>query len=165
MKRLLLSTLVVAAIALAAPKTSPDLPKSGGSTVINVIVQFKQAPTKDDLKLLGPYGQIKKLLTVINAVEVPLSLSTIQSIANNPDIAYVSPVRPVKGALDVTTQSVNANLVWQFGWNGTGVGVAVIDSGIVSRHDLSNSTGVTSRVVYHQSWVPTQASDDYRHAT
>ena len=61
---------------------------------------------------------------------------------------------------------MNANLAWQFGWTGTGVGVAVIDSGIASRHDLTTSNGVTSRVVYRQSFVSSQtAADDYGHGT
>ena len=76
-------------------------------------------------------------------------------------------MRPMKGSLDITTQSVNANLAWQFGWTGTGVGVAVIDSGIASRHDLTSSNGVTSRVVYRQSCVTGVriAADDYGHGT
>jgi serine protease AprX len=133
--------------------------------VMDVIVQFTHPPTKDDLKLLGPYGQVKKNLTVINGVHISLSMSTILSVAKSSSVAYISPVRPLTGSLDVTTQSVNANLAWQFGWTGTGVGVAVIDSGIASRHDLTDSTGIMSRVVYRQSWVAGQAADDYGHGT
>src|SRR5207248_2888342 len=97
---------------------------------------------------------------------ISLSLSDIQALQNNPAVAYVTPIRPLKGSLDITTASVNANLAWQFGWNGAGVGVAVIDSGIADKHDLTNSNGPASRVVYHQSFVSTQvAADDYGHGT
>ena len=163
MKRLLLLTLIASMqLALAGPKLSPDLPKSGGSDVIDVIVQFKNPPTKDDVKLLGPYGQVKKQLDIINGVHISLTLSEVQALQNNPAVAYVTPIRSLKGSLDVTTASVNANLVWQFGWTGFGIGVAVIDSGIATnKRDLTNSTGLASRVVYRQSFVSTQvASDD-----
>src|SRR5207245_10043053 len=51
------------------------------------------------------------------------------------------------GSLDITTQTVNAPAAWQLGWNGTGFGVAVIDSGIALKHDLTRTDGVISRVV------------------
>jgi serine protease AprX len=60
-----------------------------------------------------------------------------------------------------------------FGYDGTGVGVAVIDSGINDAHsDLSTSTGHSSRVVYHQDFTGTttylsnkQVWDLYGHGT
>jgi serine protease AprX len=54
----------------------------------------------------------------------------------------------------------------QYGFTGTGVGVAVIDSGIASHPDLNNASG-TSRVVYSQSFVvgDTTTSDKFGHGT
>jgi len=48
----------------------------------------------------------------------------------------------------------------------TGIGVAVIDSGIAAHPDLNNASG-TSRVVYSQSFVSgnTSAVDQYGHGT
>src|SRR5204863_1329719 len=134
---------------------------------MDVIVRFIHPPTKDDLKLVGPYGQVKKNLVAINAVEVMLTPQEIQALASNPVVAYISPNRTLKRMLDITTQTVNANLAWQFGWDGTGVGVAVIDSGISLKHDLTASDGVTSRVVYSQSFIAgdTTTADLYGHGT
>src|SRR5438552_8306465 len=69
--------------------------------------------------------------------------------------------------LDLTTQTGNANLAWQFGWDGTGVGVAVIDSGISLKHDLTQADGIATRVVYSQSFVAsdTTTADLYGHGT
>jgi serine protease AprX len=160
-----LAVTVACTIALGAPKVAPDVPKGGSN--IDVIVRFVHPPTKDDLKLLGPYGLVKKNLDIINAVHISLSPQAIQALSSNPVIAYISPDRKNTGSLDITTQTVNANLAWQFGWDGTGVGVAVIDSGIAQKHDFTNkSNGVTSRVVYSQSFVAGQdASDLYGHGT
>ena len=46
------------------------------------------------------------------------------------------------------------------GYNGAGIGVAVIDSGINDSHpDLWNSTETHSRVVYHQDFTGTATSN------
>ncbi len=45
-------------------------------------------------------------------------------------------------------------------FDGTGIGVAIIDSGIATHPDLNNANGV-SRVVYSQSFVSGD-SDDFR---
>src|SRR5947209_5489814 len=141
----ILAVIACSTVAFAASKVAPDIPKSGGA--IDVIVRFTHPPTKDDLKLLGPYGQVKKMLDVINAVHIALSPQAIVALSSNPAIAYISPNRPNRGALDITAQSVNATLAWQFGYTGTGVGVAVIDSGIALKHDITRLDGITSRVV------------------
>src|SRR3954453_21535945 len=127
MKRiLLLALLAFAQFASAQNKYSWDLPKSGPA--VDVIVRFKLPPTKNDLKLLGPYGQIKKSLDAINGVHVSLTPAMIDLLSKLPVIEYITPDRKLKGALDVTTATVGAQLAWQTGWTGAGVGVAVTDS-------------------------------------
>src|SRR5438477_260357 len=116
--------------AFAGSKIAPDVPQSNPNAQIDVIVQYKTPPTKDELKQLGSYGQIKKIYSVITGVNVTLSVSTIQQILLDPNVAYVSPNRKTKGAVDVSTGSVEAPLVWNYGYTGAGVGVVVIDSGI-----------------------------------
>ena len=54
------------------------------------------------------------------------------------------------------------------GWDGTGVGIAIIDSGILEGRDLLSSNSPTStRIVYSQSFVraTTSAADQYGHGT
>ena len=51
---------------------------------------------------------------------------------------------------DLTNGATGVASAWSAGFNGAGVGVAVIDSGINDSHpDLWNSTQTSSRVVYH----------------
>ena len=96
-KRSLCLALILCAGVFAGPKIAPDLPKSGGQGLIEVIVRFTHPPTKDDLKLLGPYGQVKKNLDIINGVDIALSSDAILALASNPVIAYISPHEcPVK---------------------------------------------------------------------
>jgi serine protease AprX len=154
-----------ASVVLAGSKTAPDLPGSSNSPV-DVIVQYKTAPSKNELKVLGPYGQIKKQFVHLNAVSVWLTSATIQTVSQDPNVLYISPNRVTKGSLDITTSTVNANIAWGLGYNGTGVGVAVIDSGIYAHDDLKTADGTGSRIVFSDSFVSgLDASDQYGHGT
>ena len=80
---------------------------------------------------LGPMSSNKKQFTHVNALSVKLTATQIQTIVLDPEnVKYVSPNRVTKGSLDITTATVNANVAWGLGYTGTGVGVAVIDSGV-----------------------------------
>ena len=96
----------------------------------------------------------------IKAAHVALSQKDVLALQNNPNVTYVSPNRTLKGAVDVTTQTVGANLAWSMGFDGTGVGVAVIDSGIALKDDLKSANQASSRIVYSQSFVAGQDATD-----
>jgi len=119
---------------------------------------------------------LKTKLDAIKGAHYSVPVESLQSLADDPDVAYISPNRPLSGTststLDYTPESVNAQVAWQqWGLDGTGVGVAVIDSGVTAVGDLywwipSNQT-YGSRVVYSQNFVPgtTDTSDQYGHGT
>ena len=167
MKKLSLLLLISGAqLIFAATKIASDVPTSTPNAITEVIVQYKTPPTKDELKQLGPYGQIKRHLDVINALHVSLSQQAIAALASDPNVVYVSPNRSLTGALDITDQTVNATLAWPLGWDGTGVGVAVVDSGITVKNDLMSANKLNARVVYSQSFVSTEGPNDlYGHGT
>ena len=172
MKILIRAILLAAAVSLAfgGPKISPDMPKNTPNGFVDVIIQFKTPPNSAQLQQLGAFGQVKKQLPLIKAVYATLPVAAVSHLASNsaigPGIVYISPNRVSRGSLDITTQSVNANLVWPSGYDGTGVGVAVIDSGVASKADLLASDGINSRVVYSQSFVAGQdATDQFGHGT
>jgi serine protease AprX len=60
-----------------------------------------------------------------------------------------------------------ADIAWANGWTGSGVGVAVIDSGVTDRPDLHNQATGNSRVVYSESFLAGDGStsDAYGHGT
>src|SRR5438128_3349293 len=147
-----------------------------GATV-DVIIQFKQAPTgAHHQKVRNKGGVLKTKLDFIKGAHYTVPVESLDSLANDPDVAYISPNRRISSTststLDYTPESVNAQLVrQQWGLDGTGVGVAVIDSGVTAVGDLYwwNPTNQTygSRVVYSQSFVPgtSDTSDLYGHGT
>src|SRR5213595_4285773 len=147
-----------------------------GATV-DVIIQFNQTPTAaHHQKVQNKGGALKTKLDVIKGAHYSVPADSLKDLEKDPDVAYISPNRPLSGTatstLDYTPEAVNAPAAWrQWRLDGTGIGVAVIDSGVSAVGDLywwnpSNQT-YGSRVVYSQNFVPgtTDTSDLYGHGT
>ena len=93
----------------------------------------------------------------------------IPQIAKNPNVAYITPDRSVQmtGNDEDEGSAVARDVAaTQFNVDGTGIGVAVIDSGVADHADLHDASGA-SRVVYSESFVAgdTTTSDKYGHGT
>jgi serine protease AprX len=143
---------------------------AGANNMVTVIVQFRQMPGDAPLKTMQLGGAaIKSKLHTIRAVTMRVPVSMLAKLANDPNVAYITPDRPVSmtwGNEDYST-AVEADVAAaQFAFDGTGVGVAIIDSGVADHGDLHDASGA-SRVVYSQSFVPgdTTTSDKYGHGT
>jgi len=149
--------------AIAGPaKMSRDLAERKAALgKVNVIVQFKQAPTaKHHQKVFNRGGSLMRDLALVRSGAYSVPASALAALADDPDVAYVSPDRTVHGS-DYTNQfeAVNADIAQSYGYNGSGVTVAVIDSGIGSHSDLSG------RVVYAQDFTGQGTDDQYGHGT
>lgn len=160
---------------------APDLSNYESGSIVDIIVQFKRPPSQLDLRSIQQYWDPsdKKsdeedrlhhvnrhdFTATINAFRLKVPVWAVNLIAAMPDVAYVSPVRQVQRSLDIVDATIGANTAWNYGYKGTGVGVAVIDSGIYVDSDLNDRRG-QSRVVYSQSFVTgTTPNDDYGHGT
>ncbi len=144
---------------------------------MDVIIQFNETPTEaHHQKVQNQGGVLKTKLDFIKGAHYSVPVHSLPALEDDPDIAYISPNRPLSGTstskLDYTPETVNAPVAWQqWGLDGTGVGVAVIDSGVYpvgDRYWYNPLTGAYGlRIVYSQSFVPgtTDASDYYGHGT
>ncbi len=147
---------------MAANKLSADLQALPPAASVDVIVQFTHPPSAADLTAANRAGGLlKRSFQSIHGALFTLRAGQLNALAANPNIAYISPDRKVTGSLEFAEPTVNANIALQYGWNGSGVGVAVIDSGIYNHPDLKH------RVVYSESFVPGDSStnDAYGHGT
>ncbi len=150
-------------------KLSREL-RSQSQPQVDVIVQFRQTPNSKHLaKVTGKGGKLKHQLGLVNgAAFAGLPAGALAALADDPDVAYITPDRKVNGAADYSNQAVGADLAWQFyGVDGSGVGVAVIDSGINSVGDLNYSGSRSSRIVYSQNFASgaNTTADLYGHGT
>lgn len=142
-----------------AVKISKDLQAIDPNSDVDVIVQFKTRPTAEHFNKVHSLGGIdKRIFNKVPGAAFRMHASTIQTLANDPDVAYVSIDRPVHSHLDLSAATINAPLVWNQNYVGTGIGVAVIDSGIdASQRDLGNAAGQTgpgqSRVVHAENFL------------
>src|SRR6266478_1939207 len=138
---LTLITLVVAGLCLAdgKHKLSKDLDAlkaSHSGATVDVIIQFNQTPTDaHHQKVQDKGGVLKTKLDFIKGAHYSVPVESLDALADDADVAYISPNRPLSGTatstLDYTPESVNAPTAWkQWGLDGTGIGVAVIDSGV-----------------------------------
>ena len=156
---LLFVTALVAVAAAKNPKLAPDLPSIGNT--VDVIVQFNAPPTKADHTNVAKHGGKGVAdLPLVNGMRVSLPVSQVSLLAANQSVKFISPDRTVNGHLTNTAPAINAPYAWSLGLDGTGIGVAVIDSGIVTRQyssvkntDFTKFQTGSSRVVYAQSWV------------
>jgi serine protease AprX len=152
-------------------KLSADLanfPLNADGTV-SVIIQFNQTPKAQhfaDLAARG--GKLKFSLEHINGAAYRVPVRVLVWLQNHPDVGYVSPDRPNKVASDDDIPAVQGDVArQQYGLDGTGVGIAIIDSGVFSHDDLKTANGLGSRIVYSESFIPGDSStnDAYGHGT
>jgi len=137
------------------------------SQLVPVIVQFKHAPTPSQLQAVTKAGGVHVgKLQVIKGSVFNVPLNALERLVEDPEVAYISKDRGLRASNDYAEATVGADVAQSYNWDGTGIGVAVIDSGISDHPDLHDPATGASRVVYNRSFVPlTDASDQYGHGT
>ena len=177
------------------PKISRDLATADPSSTVPVIIQYAQDPgANEDAAVANVGGNVRFHMHTIHSHAVLVPQYKLAQLASNPNVTYISLDRPVQArqqvtitAADYTTEPINAPALWKQGYTGSGIGVAVIDSGITPVSDLTtgsskNSTpfwiqgllsffeaapGSNGRILYSQNFVSGQnnALDAYGHGT
>jgi serine protease AprX len=113
-------------------------------------------------------GSVGRDLPIINSLAVKIRRTALAGLANSALVEHISCDRVLTGALERTGATVGATAVRsQFGYDGSGIGVALIDSGVTPQHDdLKASTGA-QRVDRFVDFVGGQSAayDDYGHGS
>lgn len=180
------SLLITGALSLSAvgfagephAKIAHDLQEvRGKSGRLAVIIQYKQAADDaSDSRLTKLGAQIGGHLKGVKATSAVVSSDSLDSIESDSSVAHVSLDHPLgaRGMTSISTNAeyvvepINAPQVWSQGFDGTGIGIAVIDSGINPTQDLQPTGKGPSRIVYNQSFVPGElrtTNDAFGHGT
>ncbi|HEY0786789.1 MAG TPA: S8 family peptidase [Acidobacteriaceae bacterium] len=173
-------------------KLSKDAQAADPAETVHVIVRFNHTDEAAwDVSLSASHGLVHKHFKNTQAVAAEMPASALKQLANDPSVAYVSIDRPVgarggpgpggpggpqqgDGVASISTNpeytadAVNAPAVWAQGYYGTGVAVAVIDSGIMNLPDLGPQKGSPQRILYNASFPATLAGgtqDSFGHGT
>src|SRR5262249_40050378 len=120
------------------------------------------------IQLLG--GVLGRPLPLINGRAATVPNLSLIALANNPFVQHIALDRLIAGAMERTGPATGATAARQeFGLDGSGVGVAVIDSGIPAWHDgLADAGNISSQRVdrfVNFTGGSTTPSDDYGHGT
>src|ERR1700760_3866953 len=153
-------------------KISSDLQGKNSSDQVDVIVQYKQAPAALQLQeVLSLGGQLKLVLGLVKAVAYRIPVSSIAQLAADPNVIYISPDRAVgstnsgnlNAVLDYHKETINLAAAQSAGLSGAGVGVAIIDSGMIVSPEFNN----LSNLVFSQNFVSgsSSANDQFGHGT
>ena len=112
--------------------------RAGKSGTSRVIIRLKPgSDASSEVKKLG--GKLGRKLGSINGQVIELPNGALRTLAERSEILSLHHDRPTGGELNRAAVTVGARAVQtDFGYNGAGIGVAVIDSGITSyHHDLT----------------------------
>ena len=116
----------------------------GGTTKVIVILKPGWSADAETKKLGGKLG---RSLDLINGKVVELPNGQLKKLADYAGVDRIVYDRPTSGELNRVAVTVGARAVQQsYGYRGTGIGVAVIDSGITSWHADLTYLGSSSLV-------------------
>ena len=134
---------------------------------VDVIVQYKQVPQSAQEGRVQRLGaRLNQRLGVVKGIALTIPVRALPALEADAEVLSVSLDHPLKAMDDYTNAAMNVSAAWNAGYDGAGIGVAVIDSGINDSHpDLWDSTESYSRVVYHQDFTGTSASNSYASST
>src|SRR6266566_2160801 len=156
--------------AAQSSKLSRDLQSLPSSATVNVVVQYYNPPTTTDVNAAKGVGASNgKAFGLVKGYRWTMSQGNVPSlISKDSNIKYISLDRPLQGAMNNAVPAVGADIAHNLGYDGTGVGVAVIDSGVNSVWDLTQAgNNKASRIVYSQNFDPSAntTNDLYGHGT
>ena len=113
-------------------------------------------------------GAVGEELSLINGQVVDLPNAAIAALEDHPLIEQISLDRSVVATMERTAATVGAAAVRErLGFDGSGIGIAIIDSGVTSWHDDLAAPGGGQRVVRFVDLVRKMPNpyDDYGHGT
>ena len=136
----------------------------GGSSRVIVRLQAGAPATAADAAIRGVRGVIGRRLASVRGQVAYVPDSALESLGRVPGVSGVSLDRRIHGTLERTGATVGAKWVREsLGLDGTGIGIAIIDSGVASWHDDLGNDRVSRFVDFVN--FQSAAYDDYGHGT
>lgn len=147
------------------PKMARELSAKDPASAVRVIVQFKSALSPEQhQRVTSRQGTLRHELGLIKSGAYTVPAARLQELAADPAVAHISEDHMLKGMLNNTAGAVNVDAAWDRGLTGSGIGVAIIDSGISDVDDLRRHG---SRIVYRENFLQsaqaTSTGDFYGH--
>ena len=133
----------------------------------NVIIEFNDET--DSVNLVKAFGgKSGRRLGILKARVATLSNRQLKALANDKRVKRIHLDRPAEGLVGRESVTVGARAVQELmGYNGAGVGVAIVDSGVMEWHDDLSNYGYGQRVTHFVDFVNglTTPYDDWGHGS
>ena len=153
-------------------KTAPEFASAANANgTVRVLMQTKGAPSAaHDSALATAQGNKRGAYAELNTIVADVPLNQVAGLAARADVTYIAPDRPVKGQFNLTNDTTGATQVQEGfgslpGFDGKGIGIAILDSGVSANHPdfiRNNNSRVVASVDFSGS---TRAGDADGHGT
>jgi hypothetical protein len=105
---------------------------------IQIIISFKERPIPSQVQeLVAEQARIRHEYTIIDAIAVKVPANAIEKISRKHFVESVEPDYEVKLVLDKSIYEIEVEKVWENEITGSGINVAVIDTGIFNHEVLT----------------------------
>ncbi|MBI5553565.1 MAG: S8 family serine peptidase, partial [Candidatus Diapherotrites archaeon] len=112
-----------------------------------VLVRVSDAAAVDSVSLnAGDWsGELREKFGVGKLVSLDVPLTRLNDLAQSSEVRFIYPVEEVRAALSEAVPQMGVPMAWSAGLMGSGVRVAVVDSGIDSTHPMLSGKVVLER--------------------
>jgi serine protease AprX len=136
--------------------------------MISVIVQTTGDPSAEHLgRMRGRGASIKKHHKAIRGYSARVPASEIQALADDPEVEHVSIDAPVSAHMDTVLAAIKSDQAFLDlgGFDGRGIGIAIVDTGVQSHPDLQRPAGVPQVIEVETVRHETSRMDYFGHGT
>jgi subtilisin family serine protease len=143
-----------------------EIGESAPSEKIRVIIKItpisKQEAISNVVKNIeSKSGEIRYTYSLISAIAAEIPANKIEKIASLPEVERVYLDQKVFIALNESREIINAEEAWDLGYDGSGIKVAVIDTGIDKKHP-----DLFGKVIAEKDFSDDRTTEDlYGHGT
>jgi len=146
-------------VAKVASELKSQMRAQANDQPIPVIIRRKEGVFSAQ-SLLPSSPKIDHTFTLFPGEACSIVASDIDTLSQRDDIEEIWPDLPVQAWLNTSVPKLETPKVWEAGFKGTGVKVAIIDTGIDETHP-----DFEGRIVASKSFVSDSATDDNGHGT
>jgi serine protease AprX len=163
--------LATASFAQSSARVSAAAARRGGEAGVSRVIVMAADPTGADAAAAAVQragGRVVRSLPIISGYAAELPNQAIVALAANRSVARVTLDHIVSATMERTAATVGARAVRaELGYDGSGIRVAIVDSGIASWHDDLGDGNGAQRVDRFVDFVNgrTAPYDDYGHGT
>ena len=132
-------------IRLSSPSVAQQKVRGKSAKRAKKNLQAEQTDLLSEVMALDPNARVLgQTQLVLNAVFVEVDASALATLANNPAVQRITPIANYELDLSETVPYIGSSTVQADGFDGSGVSVAVLDSGIDYNHAALGGSGVVA---------------------